>query len=165
MILQGPIVEILSRREAKQTLIKAKIMYQEYIWTITAMDVAILDAIISAKLGDAASASGAGALAIGSSTFCTDVRRVGLLCRRATRRSLVVLDEFGDGTRSGDGLGLLSALLHHLATRSTGAPFAMVQTHFSELFDPVVLPKHANIQLCTMAVEELEEEDGGCKDI
>lgn len=128
-------------------------------------DVAILDAIISAKLGDAASASGAGALAIGSSTFCTDVRRVGLLCRRATRRSLVVLDEFGDGTRSGDGLGLLSALLHHLATRSTGAPFAMVQTHFSELFDPVVLPKHANIQLCTMAVEELEEEDGGCKDI
>ena len=44
MTIRGPIVEILSRREAKKTLIKAKISYLGLTWIITAMNVIILEA-------------------------------------------------------------------------------------------------------------------------
>ena len=127
-------------------------------------DVALLDSIGVAKLGEVASASGAGTLGMGSSTFCTDVRRVALLCRRATRRSLLLLDEFGDGTRSGDGLGLLSALVMHLAAQPSGTPLTLVNTHFSEMFDASVLPEHTNLQLCTMAVDKPSDGGGGNDD-
>jgi DNA mismatch repair protein MSH5 len=42
--------------------------------------------------------------------------QVSHILSRATSRSLVLLDEFGKGTLTADGVGLLAALLqHHLA--------------------------------------------------
>ena len=40
-----------------------------------------------------------------------DVAQVGLALRYATRRSLVMLDEFGKGTQPVDGVALLAALV------------------------------------------------------
>lgn len=61
--------------------------------------------------------------------------QVSHLLARATSRSLVLLDEFGKGTASNDGVGLLAALLQHYAQQPS-PPLLLACTHFSELLDP-----------------------------
>lgn len=61
--------------------------------------------------------------------------QVSHLLARATSRSLVLLDEFGKGTASSDGVGLLAALLQHYAQQPS-PPLLLACTHFSELLDP-----------------------------
>lgn len=63
------------------------------------------------------------------------VRQVSNLLARATNRSLVLLDEFGKGTLSADGVGLLASLLQHYAAQPS-PPLLLACTHFSELLDP-----------------------------
>lgn len=57
------------------------------------------------------------------------------LLARATSRSLILLDEFGKGTLSADGVGLLASLLQHYAAQPC-PPLLLACTHFSELLDP-----------------------------
>lgn len=61
--------------------------------------------------------------------------KVSNILTRATSRSLVLLDEFGKGTLSADGVGLLAALLQHYAAQPS-PPLLLACTHFSELLDP-----------------------------
>lgn len=60
--------------------------------------------------------------------------QVSNLLARATSRSLILLDEFGKGTLTADGVGLLSALLQHYMA-SPEPPLLLACTHFSELLD------------------------------
>jgi DNA mismatch repair protein MSH5 len=75
--------------------------------------------------------------------------QVSNILERATCRSLVILDEFGKGTLTSDGVGLLSAVLQHYASLPC-PPMVLACTHFAELLDPVVLPPLALIHHCTM---------------
>lgn len=61
--------------------------------------------------------------------------QVSNLLARATSHSLILLDEFGKGTLSADGVGLLAALLQHYAVQPC-PPLLLACTHFSELLDP-----------------------------
>lgn len=71
------------------------------------------------------------ALARGDSTFMVEMKETAGVLRRATRRSLVVLDEIGRGTSTYDGLSIAWAVAEHLVD-AIGCR-ALFATHYHEL--------------------------------
>ncbi|CAE6446689.1 unnamed protein product [Rhizoctonia solani] len=67
------------------------------------------------------------------STFMVEMLEAGEILRRATERSLVIMDEVGRGTTVRDGLAIAFATAHHL--HSTNQCRAMFATHFHEVTD------------------------------
>ncbi len=72
-------------------------------------------------------------LSRGESTFMVEMKETANVLRRATTRSLVVLDEIGRGTSTYDGLAIAWAVAEHL--HDTIACRAMFATHYHELTD------------------------------
>ncbi|KAG7440868.1 uncharacterized protein BT62DRAFT_1080549 [Guyanagaster necrorhizus] len=68
------------------------------------------------------------------SAFMIDLNQVSLALRNSTARSLILLDEFGKGTLSTDGAGLLCGVLKHLMDRGANCPKVLVATHFHDVF-------------------------------
>ncbi|KAI0352675.1 hypothetical protein OH77DRAFT_1513212 [Trametes cingulata] len=68
------------------------------------------------------------------SAFMIDLNQVSLALRNATSRSLVLLDEFGKGTRPADGAGLFCGVLKYLLTCGDACPKVIATTHFHEVF-------------------------------
>lgn len=69
------------------------------------------------------------------SAFSIDLRQVAFAMNFATRRSLVLVDEFGKGTKSSDGAALVTALLDHFSTLGPDRPKVLAATHFHEIFE------------------------------
>ncbi|KAF4414078.1 DNA mismatch repair protein MSH5 [Colletotrichum fructicola Nara gc5] len=69
------------------------------------------------------------------SAFGTDLRQGAFVMRHATRRSLVVIDEFGKGTPADDGAGLMAGLIDHFTALGTDAPKVLITTHCHEIFE------------------------------
>ncbi|CAE6422253.1 unnamed protein product [Rhizoctonia solani] len=67
------------------------------------------------------------------STFMVEMLEAGEILRRATKRSLVIMDEVGRGTTVRDGLAIAFATAHHLHSRNQCR--AMFATHFHEVAD------------------------------
>ncbi|CAE6457902.1 unnamed protein product [Rhizoctonia solani] len=67
------------------------------------------------------------------STFMVEMLEAGEILRRATERSLVIMDEVGRGTTVRDGLAIAFATAHHL--HATNQCRAMFATHFHEVTD------------------------------
>jgi DNA mismatch repair protein MutS len=72
-------------------------------------------------------------LSRGESTFMVEMKETAHVLRRATRRSLVVLDEIGRGTSTYDGLSIAWAVAEHLHDAIHCR--AMFATHYHELTD------------------------------
>ncbi len=70
-------------------------------------------------------------LSRGESTFMVEMKETANVLRRATRRSLVVLDEIGRGTSTYDGLAIAWAVAEHLA--DVARCRALFATHYHEL--------------------------------
>ncbi|KAL2111144.1 hypothetical protein VUR80DRAFT_243 [Thermomyces stellatus] len=70
--------------------------------------------------------------------------------RSVTRRSLVLVDEFGKGTQTEDGVALMAALIDSLGSRRSEAPRILAATHHHELFEPGVLNMGPNMTLAHM---------------
>lgn len=70
-------------------------------------------------------------LARGESTFMVEMKETANIVRRATRRSLVVLDEIGRGTSTYDGLSIAWAVAEHL--HDVSGCRALFATHYHEL--------------------------------
>ncbi len=70
-------------------------------------------------------------LAGGASTFMVEMMETATICRQATARSLIVLDEVGRGTSTEDGCALAQAVLEHLHDHVQAR--TLFATHFREL--------------------------------
>ena len=72
-------------------------------------------------------------LASGQSTFYIEMAEAANILRRATDRSLLLIDEVGRGTGTIDGLAIAQAICEYLLEREDRGPIALFATHFHEL--------------------------------
>jgi DNA mismatch repair protein MutS len=70
-------------------------------------------------------------LAMGESTFMTEMRETADILKEATPRSLVILDEIGRGTSTFDGLSIAWAVAEYL--HDDKGPKTLFATHYHEL--------------------------------
>ncbi|GLB36353.1 putative DNA-binding domain of DNA mismatch repair MUTS family protein [Lyophyllum shimeji] len=75
------------------------------------------------------------------STFMVEMLETAEILRRATSKSLVIMDEVGRGTTVTDGLAIAYATLHHLVTANQCR--TLFATHFHELSDMVGYPNQS----------------------
>ncbi|KAI0858379.1 putative MSH5 protein [Xylaria cubensis] len=86
------------------------------------------------------------------SAFAIDLRQVAFTMNFATRRSLIIIDEFGKGTNSQDGAGLITAAINHFAGLGCERPKLLVATHFHEIFDSHFLVESAELAFAHMEI-------------
>ncbi|KAI0489521.1 muts domain V-domain-containing protein [Xylaria cf. heliscus] len=86
------------------------------------------------------------------SAFATDLRQVAFTMNFATRRSLIIIDEFGKGTNSQDGAGLVTATISHFAGLGRERPKLLVATHFHEILDGHFLTESADLAFAHMEI-------------
>jgi DNA mismatch repair protein MutS len=72
-------------------------------------------------------------LASGQSTFFVEMCEAANILKRATDRSLLLIDEIGRGTGTVDGLAIAQAICEYLLERESRAPMVLFATHFHEL--------------------------------
>ncbi|XP_069799845.1 mutS protein homolog 5 isoform X2 [Dendropsophus ebraccatus] len=80
-------------------------------------------------------------VSLGLSTFMIDVNQVANAVNNATRNSLVLIDEFGKGTNTVDGLSLLAAIIRHWIKQESSCPHILVSTNFHSLIELKLLPE------------------------
>ncbi|KAI8956371.1 muts domain V-domain-containing protein [Xylaria longipes] len=86
------------------------------------------------------------------SAFATDLRQAAFTMNFATRQSLIIIDEFGKGTNSQDGAGLVTAAISHFAGLGCGRPKLLVATHFHEILDSHFLTESAEVAFAHMEI-------------
>lgn len=86
------------------------------------------------------------------SAFAIDLKQAAFSINFATRRSLILVDEFGKGTNTMDGAGLVTALLDHFLHLEENAPKVLVATHFHEIFEQKFLPDSPRLSFAHMEV-------------
>ncbi|KIW63518.1 hypothetical protein PV04_08515 [Phialophora macrospora] len=97
------------------------------------------------------------------SAFMIDMQQIAMALNSCTRRSLVVVDEFGKGTDTSDGAGLAAGVFHHLLSLGANSPKILVATHFHEIFDLGLFDDAQNLSLAHMEVlvEARDEPNAG----
>nr|PNR35988.1 hypothetical protein PHYPA_021838 [Physcomitrium patens] len=82
-------------------------------------------------------------MAVQQSAFMIDLYQISFMLRHATSRSLCIIDEFGKGILVPDGVGLLCAILHHVASQDVPPKVVLFwHVHTSvKIFDEGYLPK------------------------
>ncbi|KAH9651899.1 DNA mismatch repair protein MSH5 [Citrus sinensis] len=96
------------------------------------------------------------------SSFMIDLHQVGMMLRQATSQSLCLLDEFGKGTLTEDGIGLLGGTINYFVTCDV-PPKVLVCTHLTELLNEGCLPKR--LKFYTMSVLRPENNSTDVEDI
>ena len=89
-------------------------------------DIALTDRIFT-RIGASDDLSG------GQSTFMVEMTEVAEILRRATPRSLLILDEIGRGTSTFDGMSIARAVLEFCADRKKLGAKTLFATHYHEL--------------------------------
>ncbi|XP_064217294.1 mutS protein homolog 5 isoform X4 [Aotus nancymaae] len=89
-------------------------------------------------------------ISLGLSTFMIDLNQVAKAVNNATAQSLVLIDEFGKGTNTVDGLALLAAVLRHWLALGCTCPHIFVATNFLSLVQLQLLPQGPLVQYLTM---------------
>ncbi|XP_054361777.1 mutS protein homolog 5 isoform X2 [Mirounga angustirostris] len=89
-------------------------------------------------------------ISLGLSTFMIDLNQMAKAVNNATKQSLVLIDEFGKGTNTVDGLALLAAVLRHWLALGPTCPHIFVATNFLSLVQLQLLPQGPLVQYLTM---------------
>ena len=90
-------------------------------------------------------------LARGESTFLIEMQETSYILRKATTRSLVIMDEIGRGTSTQDGMSIAYAVMRKMVELRTCTLFA---THYHEL----TMLDTEGMQLLTLAVKEYRKD-------
>ncbi|XP_045353691.1 mutS protein homolog 5 isoform X5 [Leopardus geoffroyi] len=90
-------------------------------------------------------------ISLGLSTFMIDLNQVAKAVNNATKQSLVLIDEFGKGTNTVDGLALLAAVLRHWLALGPMCPHIFVATNFLSLVQLQLLPQGPLVQYLGLA--------------
>lgn len=115
----------------------------------TSMQLSVFDNIFT-RMGASDS------LTSGRSTFLVELGETSLILQRATRRSLVILDELGRGTSTHDGVAIASATLEYIVN-SIGC-FTMFVTHYPLL--SALQEKYPSIGNYHMSFVECTDSEG-----
>ncbi|PQE06508.1 dna mismatch repair msh5 protein [Rutstroemia sp. NJR-2017a WRK4] len=86
------------------------------------------------------------------SAFMIDLQQIALCMTLATRRSLVVIDEFGKGTNAVDGAGLACGTFEYFLGLDKQRPKVIGATHFHEIFENDFLPPRPKLSFGHMEV-------------
>ncbi|KAI9656836.1 MAG: MutS protein msh5 [Bathelium mastoideum] len=87
------------------------------------------------------------------SAFMIDLQQISLALNMATKRSLLVIDEFGKGTESCDGAGLAAGVFDYLLGLGNERPKVIAATHFHEIFENDFLRERIGMQFKHMEVQ------------
>ncbi|KAL6169067.1 hypothetical protein ACJQWK_05427 [Exserohilum turcicum] len=99
------------------------------------------------------------------SAFMIDLQQISLALSLATHRSLLLIDEFGKGTESSDGIGLACAVMEHLLSLGSERPKVIGATHFHEIFEMGLLQPRPALGLGYMEVRVDTEASEVCDQI
>jgi len=91
------------------------------------------------------------------SAFMIDLQQISIALSLATRRSLLIIDEFGKGTESYDGVGLAAGVFESLLHRGPETPKVLGATHFHEIFESGFLPQRLGLGFAHMEVKVDQE--------
>ncbi|XP_073494106.1 mutS protein homolog 5 [Phyllobates terribilis] len=80
-------------------------------------------------------------VSLGLSTFMIDLNQVARAVNNATANSLILIDEFGKGTNTVDGLSMLAAILRHWIQQGSSCPHILLSTNFHSLIQLKILPE------------------------
>ena len=72
-------------------------------------------------------------LATGQSTFMVEMNEVSTILKNATANSLIILDEFGRGTSTFDGMSIARAVLEFVVKKKSLGAKTLFATHYHEL--------------------------------
>ncbi|XP_044162334.1 mutS protein homolog 5 isoform X2 [Bufo gargarizans] len=89
-------------------------------------------------------------VSLGLSTFMIDLNQVARAVNNATRSSLILIDEFGKGTNTVDGLSLLAATLRHWIKQDSSCPYILLSTNFHSLIQLKILPESPIVHYQTL---------------
>ncbi|XP_061918815.1 mutS protein homolog 5 isoform X2 [Entelurus aequoreus] len=91
-------------------------------------------------------------VSVGLSTFMVDLNQTSKTLNSSTGNSLVLIDEFGKGTNTVDGLSLLAASISHwLRKAPADVPHVLLATNFHSLLQLGILPTSS--LLCPLTLE------------
>lgn len=94
------------------------------------------------------------------SAFAIDLKQAAFSINFSTRRSLILVDEFGKGTNAMDGAGLVTALLDHFLSLGSETPKVLAATHFHEIFEHNFLRDDPRLVFAQMDIRvDLEAKD------
>ena len=86
------------------------------------------------------------------SAFMIDLQQVALSTTLSTRRSLLVIDEFGKGTNAVDGAALACGVFEYLVGLGPERPKVLGATHFHEIFENNFLEERSELGFGHMEV-------------
>ncbi|CAL8290801.1 unnamed protein product [Merluccius merluccius] len=98
-------------------------------------------------------------VSVGLSTFMIDLNQMAHAINSSTGNSLVLIDEFGKGTNTVDGLSLLAASISHWLKEVPGqVPHVLLATNFHSLLQLGLLPSTNLLSLLTLETAVDEDE-------
>lgn len=75
---------------------------------------------------------------LSKSSFLIELQQMSNVIMNSSSKSLILVDELGQGTSENDGKSLLLSCLEHLAGRGNKAPISFVTTHYTDVYDFMV---------------------------